>query len=174
MDGKYAQMMQLCPFQASGFNMQFPIQQNPNGQYQYPIFWPQPVMNGFSFQGKKTAVRRKFSHEEDAALKALVEKNGTGNWGLIAGYLKGRTARQCRERWRNYLAPGISTEPWSPEDDQLLSEKHKELGSQWSKIAKFFPNRTDVNVKNRWTSLDGKANKANQMMDMISDNDMIL
>ncbi|KAH0796095.1 Myb-like DNA-binding domain containing protein [Histomonas meleagridis] len=110
--------------------------------------------------------RRKFSNEEDEKLKSLVSTYGTNDWRNIASHMENRNPRQCRERWKHYLSPSVSNGPWSEAEDELLREKHEELGPQWSRIAKFFPKRTDITVKNRWISLNGRskkgANKQNQ------------
>ena len=77
--------------------------------------------------------------------------------------LTNSTGRQCRERWKNYLAPGIQKDKWSPEEDALLVQKVKELGTMWSKMVPFFPGRTDVNLKNRWVTLRyKKGNNINE------------
>lgn len=71
-------------------------------------------------------------------------------WIAVAEQLPGRTARQCRDRWVNYLSPSNKNGPWSHEEDQLLAEKYIEHGPQWTTIAKFFDGRSENNVKNRW------------------------
>jgi hypothetical protein len=53
----------------------------------------------------------------------------------------------------NYLSPMLNTAAWTVEEDQLLLEKQREYGSRWAQIAKFFPNRTDGMVKNRFNLL---------------------
>lgn len=97
--------------------------------------------------------KRKFSQEEDEKLAFIVSRYGESNWKRIAEQMGTRNCRQCRERWKNYLCPNVCKEPWTQEEDELLQKKYKELGSQWSVIAKFFPSRTDVNIKNRWVAL---------------------
>jgi hypothetical protein len=62
----------------------------------------------------------------------------------------GRTTRQCRERWQNYLRPGIQNGPWTKAEEDLLVQKHAELGPVWRTIQQFFPNRTDIDLKNCW------------------------
>ena len=99
--------------------------------------------------------RQLFSVEEDEVLRQLVEEFGP-YWKKIASLMNGRTTRQCRERYQNYLAPGLRTEPWSPEEDHLLEKLVGENGFKWSIISKFFNQRTDVNIKNRWASLHGR------------------
>jgi hypothetical protein len=98
-------------------------------------------------------MKHKFSPEEDARLTEVVGRCGESNWKSIASQLGGRNFRQCRERWKNYLAPNLSKEAWTQSEDELLVAKYEELGSRWSVIAKFFPSRTDVNCKNRWVAL---------------------
>ena len=66
--------------------------------------------------------------EEDAALSKTVATLGEKDWCKIASALEGRTARQCRERFKNHLKEGIKKGPWSPEEDaailQVFSHSH--------------------------------------------------
>jgi hypothetical protein len=77
--------------------------------------------------------------------------------------MPGRNARQCKERWTNYLCPTLNTNSWKPEEDRLLVQKRMELGAKWVKIAQFFPNRTDAMVKNRYQVLKRKENKEKKL-----------
>ena len=94
--------------------------------------------------------RKKFSSEEDKRLKELVELHGAKNWDKIAELMPGRTGRQCRDRYRNYLIPGFFNGQWSQEEDNLLREKFKEFGPQWAKMTPFFHGRSANSLKNRW------------------------
>ncbi|OHS96337.1 Myb-like DNA-binding domain containing protein [Tritrichomonas foetus] len=118
--------------------------------------------------------RNRFTKEEDDYLKYLVEEdyfknnnhtkiclNEEPNWNEIAVKMIGRTARQCRERYRNYLQPGINNGPWSQEEEELLEQKYREFGPQWCKLVKFFPNRSDVNIKNHYTCLLNRQSRIN-------------
>ncbi|OHS93757.1 hypothetical protein TRFO_11541 [Tritrichomonas foetus] len=87
------------------------------------------------------------------------EKSSRIDWNQIASHINGRTARQCRERYRNYLYPNLNNSPWSKEEDNLLEEKFVEIGPRWSSIARFFINRSEVNVKNRHYLLSSYKNK---------------
>ena len=115
--------------------------------------------NNFPIQ-RPPISRRKFTHEEDEKLKSLVSTFGVGDWRNIAAHMDNRNARQCRERWKHYLSPTVSNGPWTETEDELLRIKYNELGPQWSRIAKFFPTRTDITVKNRWISMNGRARRA--------------
>jgi hypothetical protein len=80
----------------------------------------------------------------------MVEIYGTHSWRVIAEVMPGRNVRQCRERWKHYLSCEKPNEPWSPEEDRLLAEKIARLGPRWTKLAAFFPGRTDIQVKAHW------------------------
>ena len=107
--------------------------------------------------------KRKFSPEEDERLTKIVSELGDSNWKRISELMGTRNYRQCRERWVNYLSPNVCRDPWTPEEDNLLVQKFKELGSQWSTISKFFKNRTDVNVKNRWVVISKQSKQQYQL-----------
>ena len=101
-------------------------------------------------QEKKHSVKVKFTPEEDEKLKMLVLAHGTNSWSFIAKLMETRNHRQCRERWKNYLNPSLRSDPWTFEEDKLLVDKYAEYGPKWNKISKFFVNRSDNSIRNRW------------------------
>jgi hypothetical protein len=111
---------------------------------------------------KGAGSRNKFSKGEDDLLRQLVAQHGESSWPKVAASMKNRTARQCRERYNNYLSPRITNGPWTPEEDQLLASKFAEFGNSWAKIAQSFDRRSDVNVKNRWTTLQSRGKTRTQ------------
>jgi hypothetical protein len=86
-----------------------------------------------------------------------VAKHGENHWTDVSLELGTRSARQCRERFRNYLSPNLKNEPWTDAEDQVLAEKFGIFGPKWSVIVGFFPTRSEVNLKNRWTQLSNRA-----------------
>jgi hypothetical protein len=102
-------------------------------------------------------MKRKFTREEDQVIRAMVSETDTPSWSVISRAMLGRTARQCRERWRHYLQPEISGEPWTAEEDQRLREQFEANGPKWSIIATKFRGRTEVNIKNRWSILKRRS-----------------
>ena len=105
----------------------------------------------------------KFSPEDDEMLRRLVEEFGENNWNIIADRMPGRNIRQVKERWSYYLSPNLNRTPWTKEEDELLIEKQKELGSRWVRISQFFQNRTDAMVKNRFQVLKRKEQKEKEI-----------
>lgn len=108
--------------------------------------------------GEGRTKRKHFTDEEDGKLEQLVKQYGQDHWVEIAVIMEGRTARQCRDRWKHYLHP-VTSEPWSEEDRATLERLHTELGPNWKMLAFHFPGRTDVQVKNEYYKIQGGQNK---------------
>jgi hypothetical protein len=94
--------------------------------------------------------RHKFTSAEDSKLRDLVTQLGTKSWEEIAKYMAGRTARQCRDRYKNYLLDSLVTAPWTAEEDAIIAERYRQLGPKWVEIAKMLNGRSGNHVKNRW------------------------
>jgi len=107
---------------------------------------------------KHHAPRRKFTHEEDERLRSLVEGFGTSHWESISQFMPNRTARQCRDRYKNYLLDSIIVAPWQPEEDEIIRLKFGEVGPRWVEIAKCLTGRSGNHVKNRWHKHLSKKN----------------
>jgi hypothetical protein len=80
----------------------------------------------------------------------LVEHRHLRDWKQIADMVPGRTARQCRDRYRNYLTDQRFPREWAEAEDQTIIEAYRRVGSRWSIIANFLPGRKPIDVKNRW------------------------
>jgi O-methyltransferase involved in polyketide biosynthesis len=94
--------------------------------------------------------RHRFSKEEDEKLRRLIRQYGTHDWVAISSFLPDRTPRQCRHRYRNYLANGRERTRWTVEDEGIVIAKFEEFGPRWVRIATFLPGRSGNDVKNRW------------------------
>jgi hypothetical protein len=95
-------------------------------------------------------IRKTFSPEDDAELSKLVPSNGTENWTRIAQQMsRAFTARQCRDRWRNYLDPGLQHSTWTADDDQALMQEYRATGTKWVMLASRFAGRSSNAVRNR-------------------------
>ena len=121
------------------------------------IFYPFP--NPYfrcGFIGRKPHPKSKFTAEEDAQLKELVDLYGD-DWNLIANKMVSRNPRQCRDRYSNYLVPGFFNGQWSPQEDEILLQKYRLYGPKWSKIMKFLEGRSANAIKNRWYTYHQKV-----------------
>lgn len=141
-----------------------------NGSYN--SFLTNSVNNDEKNLVNQTKARRhhaKFSKEEDEMITKLVSKLGDKNWRLISSLVPGKNQRQCRDRYKNYLAPNLIRSQWTQEEDDLLLEKYKIYGSKWSQIHQFLPNRTSNDIKNRYNYTLSK--KAKNKISHEDDND---
>lgn len=96
--------------------------------------------------------RVKFSKEEDDILQHQVAIYGARKWNQIALALPGRTSRQCRDRFMNYLNDSLTNGPWTVEEDKALEKLYIKFGPQWSLIRTYFTGRSANNIKNRWNT----------------------
>ena len=93
---------------------------------------------------------QQWTKEEDDELVALIEKYGAKRWSYIASHMRRRRGKQCRDRYLNHLRPGIRTGEWSAEEEQILIEGHKALGTKWAALAKLLVGRPENAIKNHW------------------------
>ena len=101
-------------------------------------------------QQEVSTLRKRFTEEEDQKLKYVIQTLGIHNWSEVSKYLPGRTGRQCRDRYNNYLFKDISFRPWTEEEDSIILNKYLIYGNHWAKISTFLVGRSGNNVKNRW------------------------
>jgi hypothetical protein len=111
-----------------------------------------PVPPSSEVEIPKRGKRNSFTPEEDARLVELVTDHPSDSWAAIAAQFPGRSARQCRERWNDYLNPNIRMEPWTEQEDELLLVQIERFGHQWKMIATGFAQRSASDIKNRWYS----------------------
>jgi hypothetical protein len=88
----------------------------------------------------------RWTKAEDGILRTAVAELGT-RWKNIAARVGTRNERQCRERWSNCLSHELTCNGWTAAEENILSSKFAELGSQWGQIATFLSGRTSSNVK---------------------------
>ncbi|MDR2412512.1 MAG: hypothetical protein LBD66_02820 [Holosporales bacterium] len=119
-----------------------------------------PFQNPWEFlfsDSQQSFKSRYFSREEDGLLSRLVCIFGDRGWERIVAFMPGRSVRQCRERYKNYLAPYLQG-PWTSEEERILLDAYAFFGPQWAKMRDiYFRNRSAPNIKNRCNSLLQKS-----------------
>jgi hypothetical protein len=95
--------------------------------------------------------RRMFKPDDDDELRHLDYTLGEANRADIAVRMSTPfTARQCRERWRNYLSPELEHDEWTEEDDRKLLRGFEHFGTRWTLIAETFSGRSGNTIRNRY------------------------
>ena len=118
------------------------------------------LVDACEVEKKKAPVKVKFTPEEDAQLLRLVQQFGAKDWIRISSLIGTRNPRQCRERYKNYVNPELRVGDWTKEEDRLIEEKFHEMGAKWNRISKFFVNRSDNAIRNRWMMIARHKAKA--------------
>jgi hypothetical protein len=113
-------------------------------------------MTANSDRFREAPISCRFSSAEDVMVIRAVAVHGPCNWSAIASLVPGRSGRQCRDRYQNYLRPDHIRAEWTETEDELLAAKFEELGSQWALMTHFFSGRSSNSLKNRMSYLRGK------------------
>ena len=108
---------------------------------------------------KSMKQRNKFSLSEDCRLKQLVKIYGENEWAKVAQMMENRNARQCRDRYKYFLSPNVNRNPWTIEEEMKLDILVQMYGKKWSKLASYFPKRTDINLKCHYTMIERRKQK---------------
>ena len=133
---------------------------------------------------KKTAVKKKkkrksrnhWTHEEDIRCrKAVLEQlnndprsNAKINWKAVERKMNtGRSAKQCRERWRLKLDPLLKKTKWTEEEDQVLLEQFDIHGCKWVNISKALEGRSEHSCKSRYHSLKREEKRRKEIKESL-------
>lgn len=100
---------------------------------------------------------RNWSREEDDQLKEAIAQvtaqDGCRSWVKVAPLMPGRTAKQCRERFLNQIAPEINRSEMTMKEWDIIVQAQKKFGNCWTKIAKLLPRRSPNWIKNQWNTM---------------------
>lgn len=119
---------------------------------------PPPPLSSLPSVAEEQGKRRPFTEEEDAIVvdfMSAAPDETLVDWGELALKLRcRRKVKQIRDRWYNHLDPQLDRSPFSREDDLLLWDAYRELGSQWAEISAqaFRSARSGRSLSWRWTS----------------------
>lgn len=114
------------------------------------IVIPEEFQENTQEEKKTPSLPKRFTPEEDKRLIDLVYYYGTMQWNVVAREFEGRTPRQVRDRYCNYLSPLIKAETWSNKENRNLIALCESYGKHWNQLTKFFPGRTDTDLRNHY------------------------
>jgi hypothetical protein len=125
------------------------------------------VFNHWAYSLNPLIKKGRFTKEEDILMVAAVRRHGT-DFARVARFLPGRTSTQVRDRYKSVLKQQRNSEPWTPDDDELLLSLVAELGEgKWSEICQHFQNRSRTQVRHRYGTLQSWHKKVSAGMTEI-------
>ncbi len=71
---------------------------------------------------------------------------------FMSDELRAQAQAKRRAREKRYMRKCFP-KPWTEEEVTLLKQKYQECGPHWAVISKFFVNRSDINIKNKWREI---------------------
>lgn len=116
--------------------------------------------------------RQRWQPEEDALLRAYVNKHGPREWSLLPQRMGlpsfHRDPKSCLERWKNYLRPGLRKGSLTQEEQSLVVSLQAKHGNNWKLIASHLPGRTPKRLGKWWEVFKEKQIKNQQKRSLDS------
>ncbi|KAL7462697.1 hypothetical protein ACHAXS_003071 [Conticribra weissflogii] len=114
----------------------------------------QQVTSNSDTKQKKAPTKAWTKEEDDQLLDMVLAMKHPLKWSIIASSMSTeRTGKQCRERYVNHLNPRLKSTEWTPSEDFTIWRLYATCGTQWAKMSKVIPGRTDNGIKNRYHNL---------------------
>lgn len=118
-------------------------------------------LNYLKKQNSENPTNKTWSQNEDEVIIRWVNIMGNKNWTKCSKLLIDKTPKDCKSRWftklafedRNLNSCNSSADYWSQKDEILLLLFIRKFGTCWSKLAKFFENKSGNQIKNKFYCL---------------------
>lgn len=101
--------------------------------------------------------KRKWDRTEDGLLSEAAPDERF-DWNEVSKRMKGRTPKQCRDRYVNFVDPLLWRGPITEEEEQILLRCYSEKGPRWSETRSHLPGRSEEWIKNSTTRLLRRKN----------------
>jgi hypothetical protein len=99
-----------------------------------------------------------WTKEDDSRLSDIMKKyKNPRDWEPIAKeHGRGKTAKECHERWIRYLKPGVRKGQWTDQEDAIVIEavttSTEQPFTRWSDLAQQLPGRVGKQIRDRWVN----------------------
>jgi len=99
-----------------------------------------------------------WSKEDDMRLTDIMKKyKNPRDWEPIAKeFGRGKTSKECHERWIRYLKPGVRKGQWQDHEDAIVVEavttSTEQPFTRWSDLAQRLPGRVGKQIRDRWVN----------------------
>ncbi len=111
----------------------------------------------------KKRIKKTFSPSDDERLSELVaqfkstQKGKRINWSAIARNMQDYSAKQCKERWENFLKPELE-QPFNEEEGRVIIDGFNNYGADWNRISKTLEGRSPNEVKDKYLKIRADGN----------------
>lgn len=118
-----------------------------------------------------------WTKDDDDRLAHVMKKyKSPREWDPIAReHGRGKTARECHERWIRYLKPGVRKGQWQDHEDAIVVEavgnSTEQPFTRWSDLAQRLPGRVGKQIRDRWVN---HLNPAINHMPFSREDDLML
>lgn len=99
-----------------------------------------------------------WTKDDDSRLSDIMKKfKNPRDWEPIAKeHGRGKTAKECHERWIRYLKPGVRKGQWTDQEDAIVIEavttSTEQPFTRWSDLAQQLPGRVGKQIRDRWVN----------------------
>lgn len=99
-----------------------------------------------------------WTKEDDSRLTDVMKKyKNPRDWEPIAkDHGRGKSAKECHERWIRYLKPGVRKGQWQDHEDAIVVEavttSSEQPFTRWSDLAQRLPGRVGKQIRDRWVN----------------------
>lgn len=77
-------------------------------------------------------------------------KHGEQYWTKVAKEVPDRNAKECVQRWKKVLAPGLKKGKWSEIEDRSLIALIEKHGQNWTLLSECMKSRSSKQCRERW------------------------
>ena len=97
-----------------------------------------------------------WTKEDDMRLAEVMKKyKNPRDWEPIAKEMgRGKSSKECHERWIRYLKPGVRKGQWQDHEDAIVVEavtnSKEQPFTRWSDLAQRLPGRVGKQIRDRW------------------------